>query len=135
MYILVFLKFIYSEKAKKFCGLIRIYELSYSIAEHLSKLTWDFVRCAHSCGVMPTTGRFNQEPHYFKKFEFPTKKRYAFFAIWTNNALRKDSQFESFLPNCLFKQYQRKSHPEKNWREFWIDWNIGTVTYQKYWFL
>ena len=27
------------------------------------------------------TGKFNQEPHYFKEFEFPAKKSFAFFAI------------------------------------------------------
>ena len=31
--------------------------------------------------VEPSTGKFNQEPHYFKKFEVYRKKRCAFFAI------------------------------------------------------
>ena len=31
----------------------------------------------------------------------------------------------------MFKQRQQKTYLEKNWQEFWISWNIGTVTYQK----
>ena len=29
-------------------------------------------------GYDQSTGKFNQEPHYFKKFEFPAKKSCAF---------------------------------------------------------
>ena len=37
------------------------------------------------------TGKFNQEPHYFKKFEFSRQKKLCIFTIWTKNVLRKDS--------------------------------------------
>jgi hypothetical protein len=84
----------------------------------------------------PSTGKFNWEPtlRISKKLNYSAKKG-AFFAIWTENLLRKDSQFERLSPNSLFKQLPWKSHPEKNWREFWIVWNIGAVTYQKNRFL
>ena len=40
---------------------------------------------------------------------------------------QKDSQSrvrKGFSKNC-----QWKTHPEKNWRKFWIAWNIGSITY------
>ena len=76
------------------------------------------------------TGKFIQEPHYFNKFEFSCQIFLYILPFGQKIWWWKDLWFESFPPNYLFKLRQQKTHPEKNWREFWIAWNIGAFTYQ-----
>ena len=37
--------------------------------------------CVKDTRDLPDTGKFNQEPHYFKKIEFSRQKKSKFFAI------------------------------------------------------
>ena len=69
------------------------------------------------------TGKFNQESVYFNKFEF--SRQNIFRHLTRTHGLR------GFLQIICLNLRQLKTHREKNWREFWIAWNIGTVTYQK----
>ena len=53
------------------------------------------MRIQGKMGICPT-GKFNQEPNYFKKFEFSRQKRCGFFTLWTEYVRLKDLRFESF---------------------------------------
>ena len=66
---------------------------------------------------------------------FPAKKNMCILPFDQKTWQWKNSWFESFSPNYLFKLHQQKTHHEMNWREFWIAWNIGKVIYQKERFL
>ena len=50
---------------------------------------------------------------------------------WDNERTRRKEFFTYFL----FNNVNEKTHLEKNWREFWIAWNIGLGNYQKIRFL
>ena len=54
-----------------------------------------------------------KNPTISKNLNFPAKKIFVYFGIWTKNVLRKNSQFKSFSPRYSYKQLQWKTHPEK----------------------
>ena len=75
------------------------------------------------------TGKFVQEPIISKNLNFPAKK---IFRHLTRKCYdERTDGFRVFLQIICLNLRQLKTHREKNWREFWIAWNIGTVTYQK----
>ena len=65
----------------------------------------DLLKCRNS-GFIDTsvTGKFNQEPHYFKKFECSRQKKACNFRYRNKKCA-----------NCLLKQRQQKTYPEKIW--------------------
>ena len=75
-----------------------------------------------------------KNPIFRKIWIFPPNKSVHFSPFEEKMCYERTRSLRVF-PNCLFKQLQWKSHPKKNCREFWIDCNISTVTYQKNRFL
>ena len=65
---------------------------------------------------------------------FPPKK-YIFAFYYSNRKWDDESTGGKEFFAFFFQQHQRKNNPEKNWRDFWTAWNIGSVTYQKIRFL
>ena len=65
---------------------------------------------------------------------FPAKEIHICISLFKQKMRRWKYWWERIFL-LSFQQHQRKNNPEKNWRDFWTAWNIGSVTYQKIRFL
>ena len=75
--------------------------------------------------VSSSTGKFIQESIISMNLNFPARKMCQ--------CNERTHGLRVFLKIICLNLRQLTTHLEKNWREFWIAWNIGTVKVHIFW--